>query len=210
MSARKCNARSKRTGQPCGANAMDGKEKCYHHGGASTGAPIKTGRYSKFLPTQLAGHYEDAINDADLISLRGEAELVQTLIFDAVQALDFNQCQAAWDSLEALAKGFFSADAAEKAEIGREMCNVVNDGVEAWRQVRNVLGYVESKRKLAETESKRIKETAETMNAKQAMALVAVLAAAVREEFHDQPDRVARVSAKLAVVIGGGAVAASA
>jgi uncharacterized protein YjcR len=36
----KCTARSKRRpGEPCGAWAVKGKDVCYHHGGASTGAP---------------------------------------------------------------------------------------------------------------------------------------------------------------------------
>jgi hypothetical protein len=41
--ARRCNARSKRHGGPCGAPSMRGKLVCYHHGGASTGAPRGAG-----------------------------------------------------------------------------------------------------------------------------------------------------------------------
>lgn len=204
MSAKKCTAKSKRTGERCNANAVDGKEVCYHHGGKSTGhGTLKHGRYSKFLPSQLGEHYAAAISDPDLLSLKGEAELVQAFILDGVQAIDLNQCQAAWDTLEALAKMAYAADPGERGAIALEMANTIRDGVEPWKQIGRVLGYVDQKRTLADTESKRIKAQAETMTAQEAMALVAYMADAIRREFGDQPDRVARVTAELAVVVGG-------
>lgn len=51
MPIRYCNATSKRTGKPCRARAMRGREKCYHHGGKTPqGAGhhrYKHGFYSK-------------------------------------------------------------------------------------------------------------------------------------------------------------------
>ena len=46
-SAPRCQAKSKRTGEQCGAPAMRDKRVCYHHGGASTGAKTieGNGRY---------------------------------------------------------------------------------------------------------------------------------------------------------------------
>ena len=50
-----CAAKSKRTGERCRQHAMPGKDVCYHHGGASTGAPpenenaIKHALYTKRL-----------------------------------------------------------------------------------------------------------------------------------------------------------------
>ena len=58
MTTNQCTAKSKRTGNQCGANAMP-NGMCYHHGGASTGAPkgnqhaAKHGIYSKtFTPAE--------------------------------------------------------------------------------------------------------------------------------------------------------------
>lgn len=39
-----CSAKSKRTGQQCRAPAAQGKTKCRHHGGASTGPKTTEGR----------------------------------------------------------------------------------------------------------------------------------------------------------------------
>jgi hypothetical protein len=39
-----CGARSKRTGKPCRAHPVEGKRRCYHHGGMSTGPRTPEGR----------------------------------------------------------------------------------------------------------------------------------------------------------------------
>lgn len=202
-----CGAK-KRDGGSCPTPAMP-NGKCRMHGGKSTGSgTLKHGRYSMYLPSQLGEHYNAALHDKDLLSLKGEAELVQAFILDAVQALDLDQCQAAWDTLSALAKDVHEASKSkdvdsERASIALEMANVIRDGVEVWKQVNNVLGYIEKKRALADTEAKRIKAAAETITAKEGGLLVRVLVEAIRKEFSDQPDRVARVAQQLTVVLGG-------
>jgi len=51
------------------------------HGGKSPGAPIKTGRYSKYVPERLQGIIELASQDPDLVSLRKQIEVVEALFW---------------------------------------------------------------------------------------------------------------------------------
>lgn len=197
-----CGAKT-RSGSEC-ANAAMPNGRCRMHGGKSNGSgTLKHGRYSNALPSQLLSHYDEAIRDKDLLSLKGEAELVQAFILDGVAALDLNQCQAAWDTLETLAKMAYAASSEERGGIALEMANTIRDGVEPWKQIGRVLGYVDQKRTLADTEAKRIKAQAETMTAKEGGVLVKYLVDAIRKEFGDQPDRVARVARDLVLVLGG-------
>jgi hypothetical protein len=43
----RCGARARSTGAPCRQPGLGAGGRCRWHGGASTGAPIKSGRYSK-------------------------------------------------------------------------------------------------------------------------------------------------------------------
>ena len=52
-----CEAKSKRTGQRCKAQAITGKTVCRHHGGKT---PVKHGLYSKFPQAVAAQHLEAA------------------------------------------------------------------------------------------------------------------------------------------------------
>lgn len=53
-----CEAKSKRTGQRCRAQAITGKTVCRHHGGKT---PIKHGLYSKFPQAVAAQHLDAAL-----------------------------------------------------------------------------------------------------------------------------------------------------
>ena len=122
--------------------------------------------------------------------------MVQTFIANALAELDLENCQAAWDTLDVLVKDFFNAPLADKVDIGHHMALTIQDGVAEWKKVRTVLGYVEQKRKLVDSEAKRLNEMESTLNVKQANALIAFLVATVREEVEDADIR-SRISTKL-------------
>ena len=177
--------------------------RCNLHGGLSTGPKTLTagGRYSKYLPTRLAEKYESAISDAELISVRDEAAVVQTFIANTLEELDFENCQAAWDTLEVLMKEFWNAGKdPEKAAVGYQMATTIQDGVREWQKVRAVLGYIEQKRKLVDTETRRMNELETTINAKEANALIGALLGIIREEVPDSAVH-SRIALKLAGIV---------
>jgi hypothetical protein len=106
MSARRCSATSKRTGQPCRANAIIGRATCYHHGGMSRrggAAPnFMHGRYSKQFPAEIMAAYLAARDDPDLLSMREEIFGVDALIRGAEAALLTDASPTARDRLVGL------------------------------------------------------------------------------------------------------------
>lgn len=196
---RVCGAKT-RSGKPCAQKAME-NGRCRMHGGKSTGAPIKHGRYSKFLPTRLAAKYEEALQDAELISVREEVAIVQTFIAETIESIDLDNCEAMWDTLTLLAKDYFDAKKEEDRDYAAsQMCYAIQDGAKEWQKVRNLLGYIESKRRLAETESKRLKDIENTLTAKEANALVAALLGIINKRIPD-PDVRAGVASDLAELV---------
>ena len=70
MTTNQCTARSKRTGNQCEAKGMP-NGKCYHHGGASTGAPkgnqyaMTHGIYSRSISAEEADLVQTALGTLD-------------------------------------------------------------------------------------------------------------------------------------------------
>ncbi len=79
-----CTAKSKRTGERCKAQAVTGKDKCYHHGGAT---PVKHGLYSKYSRHRLADVIQQLATDPELLDLRQQIGLKQALILDKLEQL---------------------------------------------------------------------------------------------------------------------------
>lgn len=154
MSARKCTAKSKRTGQNCGANAMIGKTVCYHHGGKSprgaASANFKHGRYSLNLPTRLAGKYEQAKSDPDLLALKEEISLTDVRITELLERIGEDEQK--------------------------------DDGA-IWAAVFEA---IEQRRRLVESEARRMRELSLYISAESAMLLISAIADIVRQHVHDK------------------------
>jgi len=78
----KCTAKSKRTGVQCKAQAVNGKDKCYHHGGAT---PVKHGLYSKYAKTQLAGLITELRDNPDLTNIKEHVAFMFALLLKKLE-----------------------------------------------------------------------------------------------------------------------------
>jgi hypothetical protein len=149
--APRCTARSKRTGQLCTQPVCRGRTKCRLHGGRSRrglAAPAwKNGRYSRALPADLAGTYEQARTDGELVGLRDELALVDVRINELLEGLDADDPSAVW---------------------------------------REVYAAIERRRRLADTERKRVELLQAVLTAEQAMAFVSILATSVKRHVKDR------------------------
>lgn len=54
---KRCGAKSKQTGKPCRAVAIRGKERCFSHGGRSTGARTPSGKVRAAAANFKHGRY---------------------------------------------------------------------------------------------------------------------------------------------------------
>jgi hypothetical protein len=190
----RCQAYKTKSDEQCGQPAAQGYQVCRFHGANSVKGMdhpnFKHGRHSKHLPTKLLAKYEEALADEELISLRDDVALVDSFISDALESINFDNCQAAWDGLELLYKQFWNGSNEDKLEAAREAFNIVKDGVEEWRKVGRIFPYIEQKRKLAESEMKRLKDLQLMIDAKQANTLIAALLESVNSNVSDRDARV--------------------
>jgi hypothetical protein len=77
-----CGAKT-RSGQPCKKAGM-ANGRCRLHGGLSTGAPIKTGRYSKYAPDKL-GEKIAEFSLGDVLALGDELATQRALLSDYLE-----------------------------------------------------------------------------------------------------------------------------
>lgn len=154
-----CTAKSKQSGQRCKRHATPGHNVCHIHGGKTPSGmalpQTKTGRYSKHLPTRLGERYETALKDPDLLALRDEIALTDADISRILEHLEEEMPEDPDDRSIWL----------EQNEANRD----------------RMQSLIEQRRKLVETERKRLVDLQQMMTAEQAMVLLAAVEAIVRK-----------------------------
>lgn len=143
---------------------MVGSNVCYHHGGKSPKGlahpSTKSGRYSKYLPARLAERYEAALTDPDLLALRDEIALTDADVGRILEHLDTDEPTDPED---------------------RKLWLAVN---EANRDRLQQL--IEQRRRLVETERKRLVDLQQMMTAEQAMLFLSAVVDIVRRHVSDR------------------------
>jgi hypothetical protein len=84
--------------------------RCYKHGGntprGALSANFKHGRYSPYLPADLAGRFEAARNDPQLLSYHDDVALISTRIDELLERVRSGESGFAWKQLNRLWKEF--------------------------------------------------------------------------------------------------------
>jgi len=188
-----CAARSKRTGQQCQVNAMRGRKHCYHHGGKSLVGPSSPawvdGKYSKYLPKRLLDDYQKSLSDPDKLALTEELAMLDGRISDVVRRVDSGESGRVWRMLREAAMEFRAARRAGDPDRLIAATNALVDlaerGYADWAAWSEVVGLIERRRKLVESERKRAIEMQQMISTEQAMGLMGLLIQSVREHVRD-------------------------
>jgi hypothetical protein len=88
---KRCNAKSKQSGERCKNAVIEGKRVCRIHGGMSPGGPIKHGRYSVTRRAVLRDKIEEFRNDPQAGDLRDELAVLRALMEDYLNRFDDNR-----------------------------------------------------------------------------------------------------------------------
>lgn len=208
---RQCKATSKRTGQPCKAQAMTGRDVCYHHGGATPRGralpQTTTGRYSKDLPTRLAARYEEARTDPDLLNLNAEIQLTYALLTEALKGMDQGESGRLWrelkDTWDALQDANRTKDTDAAREALQEIGRLISRGLADAAARAEVLDIVDRRRKLVESEAKRRTAMQQMITAERLMVLVSAVTDVVMRHVDDATTR-ARIAADIGALINRG------
>ena len=204
-----CGAKT-RSGEPCKQKAMP-NGRCRMHGGTQARGlahhSTKTGRYSKHLPTRMLANYEQSQKDAELLNLREDIALLDARLSDVLARVDSGESGKVWkelkDAYKALQQANKAQDMMAASEALAEIGSLITHGhldYAAWADVRTLL---EQRRKLVESERKRLVEMQQMMTAGQAQLLIARLYDVVTQHVSDR-STVAAIGAALQTLAGAG------
>lgn len=203
-----CAAKSKRTGEQCRQPAMTGRTTCYMHGGKTPrGAALPQtthGRYSKDLPTRLAARYEEARNDPDLLNLNAEIQLTYALLTEALKGMDTGESGVLWRMLNEAWSEVQPEDLSQINESSRLALFAIGDlikrGIADAAARSEVLGIIERRRKLVESEGKRRTAMQQMITAERLMVLVSAVVDVVMRHV-DEPRVRAEISADIGALL---------
>ena len=168
--------------------------RCRMHGGMTPSGPAspqyRTGRYSKVLPARLAGRYEEALANPDLLALRDDIAVIDARLAEMLGDLDASGGAATW---EALAEEMNAFEAALKTSDTRGMTRgltamrrLVGQGAAEGEKWEQIALWMERKRKLSETERRLLVDMQQVITAEKAMVLMAALVDIVRRHVDDR------------------------
>jgi len=198
-----CQAHN-RKGDQCKNTAVAGKRVCRFHGGLTPGGPAhpayKHGRYSKYMPTNLEEKYKAARKDPDLLALSDEIAITDARIMETLEKIDVAGASHNWEVLQEKWQELLKVqrlmnetrgDPVRQAELQRQSANVLRElneiidsrakNIEAWDDVDKL---IEQRRRLVQTEGKRLADMKQIITAEKAMALVFALLDIIRRNLN--------------------------
>ena len=193
----KCTAHSKRTGEPCKKDAMQGREVCLAHGGKSPLGPAaanwKNGHHSKYMttPAKLREGYERALSDPELTHHRTSIALTDSLIEEVLEDYEAGVSPEVWKKVRSEYRKLQVANDANNRHKAREHFEalglLISEGSAHAQQSTSILRALESRRKHADSETKRKLSESIAFSYESAYTFYTAMGTAARKHFgHDQ------------------------
>lgn len=188
MSRRRCNARSKRTGEQCGALAMRGKEKCYHRGGKSltgTASPsFGHGLYSRQATAAFGSLFTEIRADADLGELRDDLSVFIALAREQLEGIRSGESKEAWKALQKIFTDLRGKES-EGNVPGVQTClaamgEIIQRGVLAHHARSELADLLEKQSRVADRENRRLDSKYRSIAVDQAMVILIAIANSIR------------------------------
>lgn len=210
---KQCTAMSRRTRERCKGPAMLGSpnQKCRMHGGDGSHSigvadhSFKSGRYSRYLPTQLDQLYREALSNPELIEMGDHIALLEARMQEMLATSSAGDPVPKWsDIAEVFAEVTMVVLGGEHSKVtaALERMQKVIDGGMKWDTTWNQIGGImEQLRKLTDTEVKRKKELNQMVPVERVVAMMAAVASAVKRNVKD-PEQIAAVYRELSVLHG--------
>ena len=144
----------------------------------------KHGRYSKYLPRRMLPRYLESRDDPELLNQRWEIGLLDARSADLLGRVDTGEAGTAWATLDELRRRFEEAQlkgrTRDSANAVQEMMVLVGRGASDFAAWDEVIGLVEKRRRLVESERKRMVEMHQVVAVERALVMVDQLARSVR------------------------------
>ena len=169
--------------------------RCKLHGGMSTGRPLIHGRRSKFLPRRLAERVEEGISDPNLISVLEDVALIDALISEECENLGEDKPAELWTEATELFQTYDRLRAGSVEERAKAagayigLKAILEKGEGLYRRIGRIMTMTEQKRKLSETEMKRLVHLKQFVSVVELAVFAAKLQALISETVKDKKER---------------------
>lgn len=178
----------------CHQAPLKGRNRCRIHGGKSlmgtTASNFKHGGYAKFVPARMADHYLEAMDDEKLLELRRDIALYEVRIKDLLSRVESGEAGYYWKRIKStygsLRKAAQNNDQSKFQEHLTELGRLITQGhadYAAWDDLVKTIG---ERRKLVESERKRLVEMKQMMTAEQAMAMLSYVINVIQKHVKDR------------------------
>lgn len=190
---RRCKAWNSNHGRQCMLQAMFDKEVCRFHGAATprgmASPHYKHGRYSKYIPKRMLEDYLLNGQDKEILALQDDIALLDSRISDLLKRVDTGESGWLWSILKArmddLKKAFADQDQKAVNEIIVDIQRIVSRGHSDYAAWRDVIDMLERRRRLVDTERKRLVEMQQSLTVEQALEYMYQLGRAVKDNISD-------------------------
>jgi hypothetical protein len=192
----RCGART-RTGGTCPTAPVRGRTRCRMHGGKSLMGSdhpnFTTGLRSRMLPTRLLAKYEQAMADPELLSIRGDVALLDTLLNDKLAAWAADEAGPNWTDVYAqivhVNENFQTWEwTRAKVELEQLMA-VVNQRRTEGELLDQIRSLVDQRARLAGQEHRRMLDLNQVLTVEQVIVLASAVASIVRDVVPDEATR---------------------
>jgi len=199
---KRCGART-RAETPCRNWAMP-NGRCRMHGGMTPGGmalpQFKHGRYSKYLPARLVDRYQAGRSDPELLAMRDEIAALDARLSELLERVDSGESGLLWTSLRAawteLQEARRAKDNLKLAAALTRVGDLIEQGFDDRAAWADVLALFQDRRRLVESERRRLVDLQQMITAEQAMVFLAAITDAVKKHVDDR-DTLAAISADL-------------
>lgn len=167
-----CNALSVRTRQRCTKDALPGMDVCGYHryqNGAGTSLGIQDGqqiesvrleRFSRALPERMLETLAETARDPELLSMASEIQLLDTRIDDVIKRGEAGESGALWRELRKTYREMQEARRLKKSDDMAlklaDLGHLIDRGFADYAVWAEIIPLIEMRRKLAESEQKRL------------------------------------------------------
>lgn len=170
-----------------------GRNRCKFHGGESLrgfeSPTIKHGRYSVDLPTQLASRYQEARTDGELLSMRDDIALIQAKIGDQLAGMQQGESGELWVEARRKYRQLMDAlrrdDNESSTQLIAELGQILESGYKDYMAWNEIQKSIEQKRKLSESERKRLVDLHQMITTEELMLVVGALVDSIRQNVSD-------------------------
>src|SRR5581483_3937130 len=202
-----CGAKT-RAGGTCKQPALT-NGRCRYHGGKTPhgvkSPHFKHGRYSKYLPTKLAARYTEAAADKDLLELHAEIALIDARLSDVLERIHKGESGTLWEQIGIEFDKFKRAQVIKDTDEARAalaaLDRLITEGIADYAAWKEVFELVEQRRKLVESERKRMVEMQQMISMERALILIGAIGETIRRHVADNQSR-QRIAADIARLVG--------